>query len=73
MENDYDYDKDSYEAHKRCLTAIEKLLPIADRERKNENFTELIITYKYIEEIAQSLQQSAKILKNIRKKTTLTK
>ena len=66
MQDHYDRHKDSYEAHKTCLTAIRKLLPIANRQRKDEDFIELITTYGYIEEIAQSLRQSAKILKNIR-------
>lgn len=62
MKRDYDRWIDSDRAHKACRAQIRKLLAVANIQRKDDDFIELLITYSYIEELAAQLRRSAKTL-----------
>ena len=48
MERDYDRQIDSEKAHKACRAQIRKLLALANIQRKDDDFTKLVINYIYI-------------------------
>jgi len=65
MDRDYDRIRDSRKAHMSAITTIRQLLTIANINRKEDDFVNLVDTYLQIEEIASSLGESARVLKDL--------
>jgi len=65
MEREYDQIMDSFKAHRSAITTVRQLLMEAMRNRKEDDFVNLIDTYAAIEGIVSSLGESARVLNNI--------